>query len=120
MREVTIGGETHTIVASPLSLYIYSRAFGKGSDLIGDMLTFNAITEDRPEDADYLAVLKIAWALIKTAKCGAPFPDFESWLRPLEVDFTDTAMYEAVFGECQRGFFRGAATAKPADEPRQD
>ena len=110
MREVTIGGETHTIVASPLSLYLYKRAFG--TDILGDLFNCEAIRSGEFADADFTVALQVVWALIKTAKLHESFPDWEQWVASLpEVDFADMQMIEAVYDECRRGFFRSAATS---------
>ena len=112
MRDVIVGEKTITIVASPITLYIYSREFGPKADLIGDLMSFGPPAEGHPEDARFLALLKILWAMAKTAKMGAEFPDFESWLGTVEIDLSDQVLWEGVLGEATRGFFRGAAAAQ--------
>lgn len=111
MREVTIGGETLTIVASPITLFVYKREFG--TDLIGDLreaLQSNGST-----------LLQMTWAMAKTAATGKLFPSFADWIEKLEyVDFDDVDMYEAIAEEMTRGFFRGGgAVATQAAEADQ-
>ena len=111
MREVTINGQVRAIHASPLTLIIYKREFGRGSDLIGDIASFDAIRKDRPQDANFTALWQILYALIKTASPASPLPDFDEWLEHADIDLTDSDLWRQVFAECQRGFFRGAAAS---------
>jgi hypothetical protein len=111
MREVLIGGTSQPIHASPITLVIYKREFGRESDLIGDIASFDAIRRDRPQDANFTALWQILWALLKTARLGAPFPDFEDWFEHAGVDLSDSDLWREVFAECQRGFFRRAAAS---------
>lgn len=111
MREITMGEKTVTIAASPITLYIYSREFGPKADLIGDLMTFGAIGEGHPEDARFLSLVKILWAMLKTSKVGGEFPGFEDWLQTADVDMSDQALWEVVLAEAARGFFRSAAPA---------
>ena len=114
MREVTIGEKTVTIAASPITLYIYTREFGPKADLIGDLVSFQAVADGRPEDARFLSLLKILWAMAKTAKLGGEFPSFEDWMKTIEIDLSDDVFWEAVLGEAARGLFRGATAAREA------
>jgi len=116
LRIVTIGDKTVTIVASPITLYIYSREFGPKADLIGDLMGFKALQEGRPEDVRFLSLLKVLWAMCKTAKLGGEFPSFEGWLGTVDVDLSDGPMWEVVLEEATRGFFRSAAAAKEAEK----
>ena len=116
MREVTIDGQTHTIVASPFTLYIYTREFGKKEDLVGDLMSFKAVEEGNWEDGQFLALVKTLWAMLKTAKLGAPFPTFEEWSQQTNIAFDDEALWSAVMEEAALGFFRGGATS---EAPRQ-
>jgi hypothetical protein len=116
MREVTVGEKTITIVASPITLYIYSREFGPKADLIGDLLSFQTVADGHPEDARFLSLLKVFWAMAKTAKVGAEFPSFEAWLGTVEIDLSDQVLWEGVLAEATRGFFRGAAAAQAIQE----
>lgn len=114
MREITLGDQTVTIVATPLTLYIYSREFGPKADLMADLMSFHAVEEGRPEDVRFLAILKILWAMCKTAKLGLEFPSFADWITRVDVDMSDATLWEAVLGEAARGLFRGAKVAVPA------
>lgn len=111
MREITLGGEQVMVAASPITLYIYSREFGPKSDLIGDLMSFQAVGEGHIEDGRFLSLYKILWAMCKTAKLGGEFPGFEDWLKKADIDLSDKALWEAVLGEAARGLFRGAAPA---------
>lgn len=109
MREVVIGGDSQTIVASPLSLYFYKREFGR--DLLGDLFNCEAVKRGEFAETDFTVALQIVWALLKTAALDAPFPDWETWIAALpEFDFADMRVVEAVYDECRQGFFRSAAT----------
>lgn len=109
MREVTIGGVTIPIVASPITLFVYKREFG--CDLMGSLASFPEIQDVAARDLskfDASALLQMAWAMAKTAATGTPFPNFAQWLGQLEfVDLDDTGMYMAIVEEIKRGFFRG-------------
>jgi hypothetical protein len=111
MREVTLGEKTATIVASPITLFIYNREFGPKADLVGDLMGFRAISEGREEDVRFLSLLKILWAMCKTAKLGAEFPGFEDWLRATDVDLSDETLWGVVLEEATRGLFRKSAAA---------
>ena len=115
MREITLGDKAVTIAASPITLYIYSREFGPKADLVGDLMSFQAVGEGRPEDVRFLSLLKILWAICKTAKLGGEFPDFERWIATVDVDMSDQTLWEAVLGEAARGLFRGAAAGTQAE-----
>lgn len=121
MREVKLGEKTVTIAASPITLYIYSREFGQKADLLGDLMGFRVVSEGRPEDARFLSLFKVLWAMCKTAKLGGEFPGFEDWMNSVDIDMGDKDMWEVVLGEAQRGLFRGAAVAieakKETDKP---
>jgi hypothetical protein len=105
MREVNIGGKDYKVVASPITLFFYKKEFK--SDLLGDLMSLRGLEYD-PEAFDGELILRFAWAMIKTAKLGMPFPTFEQWLASLEyVNFEDTEMILNIVEEAQEGFFRG-------------
>lgn len=112
MREITLGERTVTIAASPITPYIYSREFGPKADLVGDLLSLQAIADGRPEDARFLALYKILWAMCKTAKLGGEFPGFEEWLQRTDADLSDETLWAAVLDEVARGLFRRATTGE--------
>lgn len=114
MREITLGERTVTIAASPITPYIYSREFGPKADLVGDLLSLQAIADGRPEDARFLSLFKILWAMAKTAKLGGEFPGFEEWLQKVDADLSDESLWTAVLDEVARGLFRRATTAAQA------
>jgi hypothetical protein len=69
--------------------------------------------ENNPEAFDGELILRFAWAMIKTAKLGMPFPNFEQWLASLEyINFEDTEMILNIVEEAQEGFFRGNKQSK--------
>jgi len=115
MREVKLGDETVTIVASPITLYIYTREFGPKADLIGDLMSFQALADGRAESVRFLVLAQMLWAMAKTAKLGAEFPSFEDWLKKVDLDFGDAALWDAVLAEAAQGLFRSTAGgARPA------
>lgn len=104
MREVNIGGKDYRVVASPITLFFYKKEFKR--DLLGDLLAMEALEFDSSQ-FDGLAILQMAWAMIKTAKSGN-LEAFEQWLAKLEyVDFEDTNMTTDIIEEVRKGFFRG-------------
>ena len=110
MREVNIGGKDYKVVASPITLFFYKKEFK--SDLLGDLMTLRGL-ENNPEAFDGELILRFAWAMIKTAKLGMPFPTFEQWLASLEyINFEDTEMILNIVEEAQEGFFRGNKQSK--------
>lgn len=104
MREVNIGGKDYRVVASPITLFFYKKEFKR--DLLGDLVAMEELEFDRTQ-FDGLAILQMAWAMIKTAKSGN-LETFEQWLANLEyVDFESTSMTMNIVEEVRKGFFRG-------------
>jgi hypothetical protein len=116
MREVIVGEKTITIVASPITPYIYSREFGPKADLLGDLSSFQAAVDGHPEDARFFVLFKILWAMAKTAKMGAEFPNFEAWLGTVDITFADQAIWKEVIAEAMWGFFRKASPDEAVQE----
>jgi hypothetical protein len=113
MRDINIAGETVAIAASPWTVFVYTREFGKDADLLGDLMGFaKAADEERFYDARFIGLYKILWAMLKTAKIGGTFPAFEEWMKAIDVDLTDEALWTAVMEEAARGLFRGAAATQ--------
>lgn len=110
MREVTIGNETVPIAATPMTLYIYSREFGPKADLIGDLMSFAALQEGRLQDVRFIVLAQMLWAMAKTAKLGREFPSFEDWMAKIDLDFSDSKLWEAVLEEAAQGLFRSTTT----------
>ena len=105
MRAVNIGGTDYEVVASPITLYFYKKEFKRA--LLGDLMSLSQL-EDDPTAFDDMLILQLAWAMIKTAKMGKEFPNFEQWLNSLEyINFEDTEMIYAIVEEAREGFFRG-------------
>jgi len=111
MRSVTIGGNEYKVVASPITLYFYKKEFKRA--LLGDLMSLSQL-EDDPTAFDDMLILQLAWAMIKTAKMGREFSNFEQWLASLEyVDFEDTEMLSTIVEEAREGFFRGNQKSAP-------
>lgn len=113
MREVTVGDQKTIIAATPITVYLYDRAFK--SDLINDFFEEWANVgggSDRPP-LSFARMLQILWAMTKSAHLEEPFPDFDSWLATLDIGFIDQALWVSVFEEGLAGFFRDPSGAKP-------
>lgn len=102
MRELSIGGKTVRVRATPLALLYYKQAFK--SDLIGDMIKMQYMADD-PSQLDTIACLQMIWAMAKADNYGKSFPSFESWLGGLDsIDFSEPSFLVAALEEAADGF----------------
>lgn len=105
MLEITIGDKQVRLRATPLALLFYRQEFN--SDLVGDLVSFQAVTEDMTQ-FDSVVFLQLVWAMAKADKPQG-FPSFEAWLAELDAfDFSDEETMLAVMEEAMDGFFRRA------------
>ncbi len=112
MQTVKIGNNDVNLKASPVALFYYRQEFK--TDLIGDLIKMSNQAKDL-SNIDSIAILQLIWAMAKAANgTGKNFPGFEKWLADLEsIDFADQYLMNAVIGEAEDGFFRGANKPKP-------
>jgi len=117
MRVVQFEGEEVPIHGSALTYGLYEREFTRhieGKLVRGDIIRDVQLIES---ESQLTLMLRIFWALARTAKTG-PFPDFESWVLAHDealADMSDSELWTAVIGEARRAFFRKA----PAGETEQ-
>jgi hypothetical protein len=104
MRQVTISGTDYPIHASPLAIPLYKQEFG--ADLLPDSYHIELANAGMYEEADYVVVLQVLWALIATAHSGR-YTCFDAWVAslPPECDYASEATIAAACAECRRGFF---------------
>lgn len=107
MRELTIGGKTVRVRATPLALLYYKQEFN--DDLLGSIAKMQELENDASK-LDGLSLLQMIWAMAKAdAGFNAPFPPFEKWLSDLEsFDLSDPNLLKAALEEAVDGFFRRA------------
>lgn len=118
MQKLTIGGDELTLVASPITLWIYKKAFG--TDLVGDFMAMASAEQDDGSidlaSVGLLDLIQMAWAMAKTASPGK-MPEFPAWLESLPDDALDFTTLDVtpIAAEVKRGFFRQAKgeTATP-------
>ncbi len=113
MKTIKIGSNDVNIKASPVALFYYRQEFE--TDLIGDLIKMSKRAKDLSA-IDSIVILQLIWAMVKAATgTGKNFPGFEKWLADLEsIDFADQSLMNAVIGEAEDGFFRGANKPQPA------
>lgn len=93
MREVTIGGEKVQLVGAVLTPWIYEDEFD------ADMAT-------ALRSGDLMTYGKLAYALARTAKYPAAFPDFKAWIESIGGwDPSEPGVAEAVVLEATRACF---------------
>lgn len=116
MKTIKLGESEVDIKASPVALFYYKQEFK--TDLIGDLIKMSEASKDM-SNIDTIMILQLIWGMAKAANgTGKNFSGFEKWLADLEsVDFTDKTLIDAVIGEAQEGFFRGANKPKPPAKP---
>lgn len=116
MKILNIGGNDYEVIASPITLYFYKKEFDK--DLIGELVAFDGMDDD-PSKFDGLAILQMAWAMIKTARLGR-FMSFYEWLSKLEfIDYEEEDVFIEIIGMVRRAFFRGGKAAQ-GEEPTSE
>ncbi len=108
MQTITIGGRETRIAATPMTPWIYKRAFD--ADMLSEVTALAALTDDAGM-IDYgklplFGLIQMTWAMARTVEPKTP--DFTSWLGSLEFLDYNEIDFGAVMEELQRGFFRSA------------
>lgn len=120
MQKVTVGDQELVLIASPITPWVYKKAFGE--DMLSELASMSRAKlpngEVDPGAIGFLALIQMLWAMAKTADPRG-LPDFPDWLASLpELDIA-AIDFEAVMNELQRGFFRsgkGDAAIKEAED----
>jgi len=113
MRELQIGNQQVRVRATPLALLFYKQEFK--SDLLGDMVKFEAVATDITK-IDTVVILQIIWAMAKAdVGVSGKFPSFVEWAGELDsFDVSDKDLIRSAMDEAADGFFRSGASGRKA------
>lgn len=118
MRKIAFGKQKVAVQGSPWALMVYSREFATEdgpADWYADLT--KAVENARAGGAlDPFFLLKTAWAMARNV--DDDFPDYEEWLRPLDISVGygsdwGKAVTEAIFAELFRQEPPKEAEAEP-------
>lgn len=97
---------------------IYRRL--EGRDVIADTMALSLAQITDPRTLNFTTLLMLAWAMAKTAAGSAPFPDFETWLDSLDIEFDLDFPTVEILNEASEGLFRRAASAAADGDGEQE